>query len=758
MPDDATEEYPRYPWERADRAGSWSWNASTHEVSLWSGAGGRATPPLSPPARLRIHPEDSRLYSEQIERAVRARVDWAFEYRCILPDGTTRVIETIAHPVFDKSGELVEYLGLELDITARKQTEEALRESEARFRTFVDHAADAFFLHDNGDQGRILDVNRQACESLGYTRQELIGQTAMLFDHWLTPAELMQIAGRMIAGEVCVFETRHTRKDGSDFPVEIHIRPFFHGERQLGLSLARDITERKQTERALNESHDLLNALIEGTPDAVFAKDLQGEYRLINSAGARFLGKTVAEVIGKHDHELLSQDSARATHEREERILVTGQQETFEETVTTGDTTRVYLSSKAPYRDRQGNVLGLVGISRDVTEMKRLEAELRQAQKMDAVGRLAGGIAHDFNNLLAVIIGCSDLVFNQLPSDDPNRALVYEVQKAGERAAGLTRQLLAFSRKQVLEPRVLALNPLLGDLCKMLGRLIGKDVELVESFDPYLGMVKVDPGQLEQAVINLAVNARDAIRDKGRLTIETRNVRMNEEHAAVPGDVQPGDYVALVVSDTGDGMDEATRARIFEPFFTTKEAGKGTGLGLAMVYGFAKQSGGHIEVESEPGRGTTFRLLMPRVDDLEPGPVPVPSDYRVTGGNETILLVEDEEALRGLLRQVLQSYGYVVLEARDGQDGLWMAGQHSGPIHALVTDLVMPRMGGRELAEHLLRQRPDLRILFMSGHTEDPDLQRGKFGPGAAFVHKPFSPLALARRVRQLLDSAASAR
>lgn len=763
MREHTVEEYPRYPWERTGRGGSWSWTAATRKLVVWSlrdePRGTKPEPVVSTSAAgtQRSRPQYEPGHFERIAEAIRAQTDWDFEYRCVLPDGTARDVQSIAHPVFDAGGRLLEYLGLDLDITEQKRTAEALRESEARFRTFVDHAADAFFLHDNENQGRLLDVNRRACESLGYTREELIGSTAMAFDNWLTPPQLMRIAERVIAGEEFAFETRHRRKDGSDFPVEIHIGPFLHGGRAFGLSLARDITERKQAERALNESHDLLRAVIEGTPDAIYAKDLQHRYLMINSAGARFLGKAVEQVLGKDDSDLLSAEAAQLSRERDLRILVTGQQETFEETAGSGGASRIFLSTKAPYHDRQGNVIGLVGISRDITAIKRLEADFRQAQKMDAVGRLAGGVAHDFNNLLSVIIGYSELLYNQLAADDDKRSMVYEVQKAGERAAGLTRQLLAFSRKQVLNPRVISLNPLLSDLNRMLRRLIGEGIALVEAMDPALGLAKVDPGQFEQALINLAVNARDAMNETGRLTIETRNAHVDAKYAEQHPDVQPGEYVVLIVSDTGHGMDEATRARIFEPFFTTKAAGKGTGLGLAMVYGFAKQSDGHIEVQSAPNEGTTFRLFLPRVADTETVLMPPSESFRVTGGNETILLVEDEEPLRTLVRQVLQSYGYTVLEARDGQDGLWMAGQYTGTIHALLTDVVMPRVGGRELAEQLSQQRPHLPVLFMSGNTEDARLQRGELGAAAAFVQKPFSPLALARKVRQLLDAATTA-
>jgi PAS domain S-box-containing protein len=641
----------------------------------------------------------------------------------------------------------------------RTRVEEEARAREALLRVVVDHAADAFLLHDTDDEGRILDCNRQACENLGYGREELIGRYPREFDVGLPLEKVLEIGRRVGAGETFSFETRHRRKDGTDFPVEIRVRPFRHAGKRLSVALARDITERKQAEKALNESYDLLRAVLEGTPDAIFVKDLQGRYRMINSAGARLLGKSVEEAVGKRDVELFPPEVAQAIRDRDLHILATGEPETFEETAPSPGGPRTYLSTKGPYRDRQGNVLGLVRIARDVTELKRLEAQFRQSQKMESLGRLAGGVAHDFNNLLMIITGYSELVFNRLRPDDPSRGPLAEVQKAGERAVALTRQLLAFSRKQVLQPQAIRINDLIRDLCGMLGRLIGEDIELVQDLDPALGAAKVDPGQFEQAVINLAVNARDAMPGAGRLTISTRNARIGEDEGERHPDARPGDYVVVEVSDTGCGMDEAVQARIFEPFFTTKAAGSGhggrggTGLGLAMAYGFVKQSGGHIEVDSEPGHGATFRLYLPRTEEIGTAAPAVPDEFRVPKGDETLLLVEDEEAVRTLARLVLQSYGYQVLEARDGQEGLALAQRHPGPIHVVVTDMVMPRMSGRQLADQLARIRPKVPILFMSGYTDDAILQSGAAGPGEAFVHKPISPLALARKVRQILDA-----
>jgi two-component system cell cycle sensor histidine kinase/response regulator CckA len=636
----------------------------------------------------------------------------------------------------------------------RAKAEEALRESEALLRTFVDHAADAFFLHDTDDFGKILDVNRQACESLGYSREELIGNYPREFDVGLSPEEVIRIGMRVAAGETFAFETRHRRKDGSEFPVEMRVRPFQHGGKRMSVALGRDITERKQAEKALSESHDLLRAVVEGTPDAILVKDMQGRYRMINTAGARGMGRTVEEVIGKTDGEIMAPEAAAVIRERELQILATGETETFEETVATSGGPRVFLTTKGIYRDRQGNVIGLIGLARDVTDLKKLETEFRQAQKMEALGGLAGGVAHDFNNLLMIITGYSELVFNRLRADDPSRGPLTEIQKAGERAVALTRQLLAFSRKQVLQPQVLRLNQLLDELISLLRRLIGEDIELTQALDPGLGLAKVDPGQFEQAIINLAVNARDAMPGGGRLSLATRNAKIGDADLEWHPDARLGRYVVVEVSDTGQGMDESVQARIFEPFFTTKAAGKGTGLGLAMVYGFVKQSGGHVEVESIPGRGTTFRLYLPRSEETESSRTPASEDFRIPKGEETILLVEDEEAVRTLARLVLQSYGYKVLEAADGQEGLAVAREYPGTIHMMVTDMVMPRMSGRQLADHLARERPRLPILFMSGYTDDAELQSGVTGAGEGFIPKPISPLALTRKVRQILDSA----
>ena len=394
-----------------------------------------------------------------------------------------------------------------------------------------------------------------------------------------------------------------------------------------------------------------------------------------------------------------------------------------------------------------------LAVTRDVTETKGLEAQLRQAQKMEAIGQLAGGVAHDFNNLLCIINGYSDILFNALRPDDPMRNLVDEIRKAGERSASLTRQLLAFSRKQVIAPRALDLNTVILDLEKMLRRIVGEDIDLATSLAPGLGSIKADPSQIEQVLLNLVVNAREAMPQGGKLTIETRNVNLDEDYARARSEVRPGPYVLLAVSDTGCGMTAEVKAHLFEPFFTTKGPGQGTGLGLATVYGIVKQSGGHVAVNSEPGLGTTFRVYLPIVEaavqvrDSKAATAPAPR------GSETILLIEDDEGVRALTRHALQSSGYTVLVAREGQEALRIGRWRQEPIHLLVSDVVMPGLGGRQLSERLRLLHPEMKVLFLSGYTDDAVVRHGVLEGEVNFLQKPFTPAALARKVREVLDA-----
>ncbi len=395
---------------------------------------------------------------------------------------------------------------------------------------------------------------------------------------------------------------------------------------------------------------------------------------------------------------------------------------------------------------------GIVVLSIDVTESRRTEAQLRHAQKMEAVGRLAGSVAHDFNNLLSVILSASSMLLEDLKPLDPLRVDIESIKKAGEKAGGLTRQLLAFSRQQVLAPRVVDLNDVVQESERMLRRLLGADIELVASYDKSLPLVCVDPGQVDQVVMNLAINARDAMPQGGKLSIETQSVTLDEAYATEHLGILPGPYALLAISDTGMGMDKETQARIFEPFFTTKDKGKGTGLGLSTVFGIVQQSGGAIWVYSELEGGTTFKVYLPTSDETEPELLAV-ADPITLHGVETILLAEDQEDVRQIAVQILRRYGYHVIEARNAGEALLSCERHPRTIHLLLTDIVMPQMSGRELAERLLQIRPEMRVLYMSGYTDNVVVNHGILDSGIAYLQKPIVPDALARRVREVLDS-----
>jgi signal transduction histidine kinase len=441
-----------------------------------------------------------------------------------------------------------------------------------------------------------------------------------------------------------------------------------------------------------------------------------------------------------------------------ERIRTTGyQQRPSEYRVCLKDGECVFLETRSALIYREGRPFAIQTVGRDITARRRAEeekakvqAQLHHAQKMESIGRLAGGVAHDFNNLLTVINGYSHLGIAKLSPGDPLRATLEEIRKAGERAAGLTRQLLAFSRKQVLQPRPLDLNHLVGEMRPMLARLVGEDVDVEVALGAQSGTVHADPDQVTQVIMNLAVNARDAMPGGGKLLIETADVERDESYANAHPEARAGRYVMLAVSDNGAGMDEATRQRIFEPFFTTKEAGHGTGLGLSMVQGIVAQSGGYIELYSEPGQGTTFKVHLPALAEKAPSagmPAPVP----VVGGAETVLVVEDQAEVREYAIKVLKDYGYHVIDAENANDALRHCEWEHDPIHLLLTDVVMPNMSGRELADRVKKVRPGTKVLFMSGYTDDVILRHGMLEEGVEFIEKPFSPEALAGKVRAVL-------
>jgi PAS domain S-box-containing protein len=512
---------------------------------------------------------------------------------------------------------------------------------------------------------------------------------------------------------------------------------------------ARERAARREAEEALRESERRYRRIIETTNEGVWIVDADSKTTFMNPRMASMLGTEATAMIGVSIFDFVRDEATVKALQQHEARAAAGQSD-IKLDRKDGNVTWALLDT-TPILDGSGQYEGALVMAMDVSSRKRLEEQLRQAQKMEAVGSLAGGIAHDFNNLLSVILSGTSLILEGLKPGDPIIVELEEVRKAGERAGALTRQLLAFSRQQLLEPRILDMNQIVLGLDKMLRRLMGEDIELSLLLSHMLGKIHADPGQIEQIIMNLVVNARDAMPQGGKVTIESGNCQLTPAYTALHLGVTPGDYVMLAITDTGIGMEAETRHRIFEPFFTTKEKGRGTGLGLSTVFGIVQQSGGHIWVYSEPGKGTTFKIYFPRRD----GPVelatvpPAPVTLR---GVETILLVEDEDQVRAIARTILRRYGYNVLEAQNGGEAFLICEKYTARIHLLVTDVVMPRMSGRQLAERLGPMRPDMRVLYVSGYTENSVVHHGVLDAGIAFLQKPITPDALLRKVREVLD------
>jgi two-component system cell cycle sensor histidine kinase/response regulator CckA len=505
----------------------------------------------------------------------------------------------------------------------------------------------------------------------------------------------------------------------------------------------------------LHQSSDLYRDAFAHTLVGLAITTLEGNFLEVNPAFQAITGYGEQELLERSEAAITHADD-REPHWQHVSRLLAGELPAFvleKRYARKGGDVVWVRATVSLARDPEHQPARLIVVAENITEQRRLEQQYRQAQKMEAIGRLAGGVAHDFNNLLTVITGYGEIVLERLSPSDPARALIYEITRAGERAAALTRQLLVFSRRQLVMPRIIDLQSLVADAGNMLRRLIGEDIDLVTTSDPDVWPVKADAGQLEQALLNLAVNARDAMPRGGKLTIETRNLRLDETYTRTRPAVTPGAYVMLAVSDTGCGMTPDVKAHLFEPFFSTKEAGKGTGLGLATVYGIVNEAGGHIEVYSEPNLGSTFKLFFPRCEDGRPSAAKTQPGLAVMPpGDETILLVEDEEAVRVLSRYVLLGCGYRVLEAGHGEEAVRLAEQGGTPIDLLVTDVVMPQLGGRALTDRLRQLHPRLKVLYLSGYTDDAVVRHGVLEREVAFLQKPFSPAALAQKVRRVLD------
>lgn len=629
------------------------------------------------------------------------------------------------------------------------------RKNEVLLNSVLNHTFDAIITI--SERGIIETFNGAAERMFGYRQSEVMGRNVnMLMPDPYHSEHDGYIGTYLRTGKAKIIgsgrEVVGRRKDGSQFPIELTVTEFrlAQGEQRHFIGVIRDITQRKQAE----EHHARLVEVLEATPDFVGLANADLRPLFINQAGRTMVGLAPeADVTKTHIGDYVPEWSAQLIEQ--EGIPVAIKRGTWVgETALLGEDGRDIPVSQVivAHKTTEGEVRFLSTIMRDLSERRKLEERLHQSQKLEAFGQLAGGVAHDFNNMLTVINGYCECLNDDTEMSRQSQEMVEEIHKAGDRAATLTRQLLAFSRQQVLQPRVLNLNEVITETGRMLERLIGEDVELTTILCSTLWPVKVDAGQAEQVLMNLAVNARDAMPDGGKLTIETCNVELDETYCESNSDVKPGGYVVISVSDTGCGMDERTKARIFEPFFTTKAPGKGTGLGLATVFGVIKQSGGHVTVYSEPDNGTDFRIYLPKVAGAAESQTKAKPKVAPAGGTETVLVVEDADMLRNLACRILRTQGYNVLEARNGCDALAVYGQQKEPVHLVLSDLIMPEMNGRQLAEHLRSCQPDIKVLLMSGYTDDSVVRRGILEAETNFIQKPFSPAALSKKVRDILD------
>ena len=710
-----------------------------------------------------IHPDDHDRVMASLDRHLKTKASYYEEYFIKRKDGTFRFWIDQGKAVWDAEGNPLKMIGACTDITERKQAEEALRQSQLQQKALLDNIPDAAWLKDS--ESRFVAVNEALAKASGYSTENLVGKTD--FEIWpKDDAELYRSEDQEIIAtkQKKVIEQSFMDSSGKVSWVEKIKTPILdEKEKVIGTAgISRNITKRKQTEQELRENERKYQSfyqeflvLFDAVPENMHLISPDLKLIWINQTSAASLNKTRSDLIGQYCYQV--------RHNRSEPCEICPVQKTFHskriefDEVTAPDGV-VWDLRAAPIIDDQGEVKSVVELARNITEKKKafqdmisLQEQLRQSQKMEAIGRLAGGVAHDFNNLLTVIQVNTELALRGLAHDDSLKLKLDDIKKATERAANLTRQLLAFSRRQVLNLKVINLNFILEDLEKMLHRIIGEEIELITSFADDLGRVKADPGEIEQVIINLAVNAKDAMPHGGTLTIATANVELDDQYVRGHLGTLPGSYVAISVADTGVGIPKEIHEQIFDPFFTTKEKGKGTGLGLATVYGIVKQSGGDIQVYSELGKGTTFKVYFPRVDEPLEVIEKKEGAEEAPRGNETILVVEDDSSVRKIAVQILMNQGYNVMVAESGGDALLICEQEKNPIHLVLTDVLMPKMSGPELIERLKKVRKDFKVLYMSGYTEKHILKG--LDKELNFIQKPFAIGVFAQKVRDVLDT-----
>ncbi|MBD3268145.1 PAS domain S-box protein [bacterium] len=668
-------------------------------------------------------------------------------------NGETIWVDIILSPLLNDNGHVTHVIETVRDITDILNTRQELSQTEQKYYQLLNSLSEGVWVIDK--QGYTDFVTPRMAELLGYKPDEILKKH--VFD-FIPPEDIslcQEYLKRREKGIQEVHDFVFVRKDGSKINALVATTPIIDENGQYNGAIAGilDITERKMAERKLQQSEALHQSLVENLPLFVFRKDVEGRFTFMNSNMCQSLGKPQKDILGKTDYDFYPAELADKYHKDDLQVIQTGRVIELEETNKSFDGTEIQVNVvKSPIFDANDRVIGIQGISWDITEKKKLQEQLLQSQKMEAIGKLAGGVAHDFNNILMVIKSYSDFAFNQLPDHSNMRNDIQEIKNAGERASALTRQLLAFSRRQVVQPEAVHLKDILENMDKMLRRLIGEDIHFKTQCDPDVGLIKIDPGQIEQIIMNIVVNARDAMPNGGELTIEIHNANFHRPYHNHLNTIPPGDYVLLEIRDTGVGIDEESQQKIFDPFYTTKKTGKGTGLGLSTVYGIVQQNNGYISLKSSRGQETTFSIYFPLLSAQKRTEKKTEEKIKSAKGTETILVVEDDESARSVIEVGLTKYGYHILTAQNGEEAIQLFKQNQAAIDLILTDVIMPKIGGRQVAEEILSIDASTRIIYMSGYTDDEIIRQGILDQEIPFIQKPFDIQTLTKKIRSQLD------